>query len=159
MADALQTQVLLAVGAGYHSLESIAGSLQAPEGEVDERIRALINQRLLTPHQRDNGAWYFRLTPSGERLVTIRNRIAAVPGVGSLLGEGNGPTPKTPAVGSPAAASRVIARASRRPMTTSETMLTPAEEAARAELRSWLFAAGAVGLVAFLVVLVWLATL
>lgn len=159
MSDALQGRVLMAVGAGYRTLEAISGSLGTPASEVDRRIRSAIEQRLLVAHQRPDETWTFSLTDTGKRAVAVRSTLGAVPGLGALVTGGRGPAPRQPAAGTVAAASRVISTARRRPVTTSSTIRTPAQEAALAERQAWSFALGVVALVAFFVLVVWLIAL
>ncbi len=153
MKDPLQLRVLEAVGAGHRTLDALSSALGTPAVQVDERIRASIGQGLLVATQRGE-TWTFSLTDGGHRLIAVRRRLADVPGLSGVIGDLRSAQKRAGAPGSFGPAAAVLARAKRRPLATSSSILSPEQEAAQAERQSWSFAAGVVGSIAFVVLVI-----
>ncbi|QNN53719.1 hypothetical protein [Nocardioides mesophilus] len=171
MSDALELQVLVAVGAGRRTLDALSRTLRVPAPAVDERIRRAIGEGLLVARQQD-GTWVFDLTDAGRQLVAARAGAGGGAGlspsgspaglagaVRALISQapgGSSPWPAASARRRAPSPSQPTSPPTSSPSSGTTHLLSPTEEAQRAERAAWSFAVAVVGAVVVLVLLVWL---
>ncbi len=164
MTEALELRVLSVIAAGHRTLEAVSSALGVPAAQVDERIRWAIGRGLLIATQ-SGSVWTFQLTDAGRRALAVRNSSTGSGGsvpnmtLGGLLGEVKTAMARATPTGTPSGA--VARLRPLRPMAdlgASSSLLTPEEEAAKAERASWSFALVVVGTIVAIVLAVWLLT-
>lgn len=149
MTDALELRVLEAVAVGHSTLDALSMALAVPAAEVDDRIRWAIGERLLVATQRGE-SWTFALTDAGQRVVAAQN---AVTGLGGFFGGMRSASARAQAQ---APAPRLPRGPKRRPAPGAASIFSPVEEAQEAERQSWSLALGVIGVLAVLVLVIWL---
>ena len=163
MSQALETRILSEVAAGHRTLDALSASIGLPAAQVDQRIRWAIGQGLLMPTQSGN-MWTFALTDAGQRAIVVQSRLAGLAGsargmtVGGLIGEVRSAISQSSDLdGRPGVTSKPTIPRSLRvgQASTSSSLLSPAEEAAKAERQSWSFAIAVVGTIVLITLVIW----
>ncbi len=168
MSQALETRILSEVAAGHRTLDALSATIGLPTAQVDERIRWAIGQGLLMPTQ-SGDTWLFALTDAGQRAIAVQSRLAGLAGsaggmtVGGLIGDVRSAFPQS---SDPDGRSGVMSkppiprslRGGHASMSSSSSLLSPAEEAAKAERQSWSFAIAVVGTFVLITLVIWALT-
>lgn len=158
--EALELQVLSAVEAGHDTLPRLTRALGQPAPMIDSRVRWAIGEGLMVATQVGD-TWTFALTEAGRRAVAVRTQLrgiagaAAQPGASAGLGQLVGGL-RSALSTAPSVVRRTTASRSHVQPSASSVMLSPTEEAARAERAAWGFAFGVVGVITAIVLLLWL---